>query len=334
MSEYRTFSVPVRGGDLAAGAWEPAAVAGALGPRIPTVLAIHGITASHLAWQCFADALPGARALAPDLRGRGRSRDLPGPWGMRQHADDALRLLDTAGVDAATLVGHSMGAFVAVALAQEHPDRVNAIVLVDGGLPLPTRTIADSDEVADGKDGEDIALQLLGPAAERLRMTFPDHESYRSFWRAHPAFTDNWSAAIEAYVDYDLVGTPPSMHSASLLEAVAADALELNDALASREQLAALRSLPGTIPFLRAPRDLLDRPGGLYAPEVMTRWQAELPNLVVHEIPDVNHYSIIMTPGGVAPVAALVAAQVDALVASRITDSSSPNPQQWQRSPA
>jgi len=321
MSEYRTFTVPVRGGDLAAGAWEPAAVAGALDPGIPTVLAIHGITASHLAWQCFADALPGARILAPDLRGRGRSRDLPGPWGMRRHADDAVRVLDTAGVDAATLVGHSMGAFVAVALAHEHPDRVNAIVLVDGGLPLPSRTMAD---------GEDVALQLLGPAAERLRMTFADHESYREFWRAHPAFTDNWSAAIEAYVDYDLVGTPPSMHSASLLEAVAADALELNDALASREQLAALLSLPGTITFLRAPRDLLDRPGGLYSPEAVTRWQAELPNLVVHEIPDVNHYSIIMTPGGVAPVAALVAA----LVASHITDSPSTNPQQWQRSPA
>jgi len=250
---------------------------------------------------------------------------------MRAHADDAVRLLDSAGVDAAALVGHSMGAFVAVALAHEHPDRVNAIVLVDGGLPLPSGTIADGEDGEDvkngkdgndGKDGEDLALQLLGPAAERLRMTFADHESYREFWRAHPAFTDNWSAAIEAYVDYDLVGTPPSMHSASLLEAVAADALELNDALASRAQLAALRSLPGTIPFLRAPRDLLDRPGGLYSPEAVTRWQAELPNLVVHEIPDVNHYGIIMTPGGVAPVAALVENVL------------STNPQQWQRSPA
>ena len=314
MSEYRTFSVPVRGGDLAAGAWEPSVVAGASDPRIPTVLAIHGITASHLAWQHFADALPLARILAPDLRGRGRSRDLPGPWGMRRHADDAVRLLDSAGVDAATLVGHSMGAFVATALAHEHPDRVNAIVLVDGGLPLQSRRIAD---------GDDLLLQLLGPAAERLRMTFPDHESYRKFWRAHPAFAGNWSAAVEAYVDYDLVGTPPSMHSASLLEAVAADAVELNDALISRAQLAALLALSGTVPFLRAPRDLLDRPGGLYPPEAIKRWQAELPNLAVHEIPDVNHYSIIMTPGGVAPVAALVAA----LVATHITDVPSTNPQ-------
>ncbi len=321
MSEYRTLSVPVPGGDLAAGAWEPSAVAGASDPGIPTVLAIHGITASHLAWQHFADALPLARILAPDLRGRGRSRDLPGPWGMRRHADDAVRLLDSAGVDAATLVGHSMGAFVAAALAHEHPDRVNAIVLVDGGLPLQSRTIAADD---------DVALQLLGPAAERLRMTFPDHESYREFWRAHPAFTGNWSAAVEAYVDYDLVGVPPSMHSASLLEAVAADAIELNDALAAREQLAALRVLPGTIPFLRAPRDLLDRPGGLYSSEAIERWQAQLPNLAVHEIPDVNHYSMIMTAGGVAPVAAVVAAQVAAL----INDLPSTNPQQWQRSPA
>ncbi|MCY7412883.1 MAG: alpha/beta hydrolase, partial [Salinibacterium sp.] len=147
-------------------------------------------------------------------------------------------------------------------------------------------------------------------------------ESYRSFWRAHPAFTENWSDAIEAYVDYDLVGVPPSMHSASVLEAVAADALELNDAQAARAQLAALRSLRGTIPFLRAPRDLLDRPGGLYSPEATQRWQAELPNLVVHEIPGLNHYSIIMTPSGAAPVAAFVK---EVLLS---------NPQQWQRSPA
>ena len=43
------------------------------------VLALHGITANHLAWQLVAEALPDLRIVAPDLRGRGRSGELPGP---------------------------------------------------------------------------------------------------------------------------------------------------------------------------------------------------------------------------------------------------------------
>src|SRR5690606_35734870 len=112
---YRTFNAPVRGGELAAGAWGPEAARA-------TVLAIHGITANHLAWPFVAAALDDLRVLAPDLRGRGRSGTLPGPWGMLQHADDLVALLDAAGIDRVTVVGHSMGGFVAATLAARHPD--------------------------------------------------------------------------------------------------------------------------------------------------------------------------------------------------------------------
>ena len=53
----------------------------------PVVLAVHGITANGLSWRRVADELgrrhgPGAvRFLAPDLRGRGDSRSVPGPSG-------------------------------------------------------------------------------------------------------------------------------------------------------------------------------------------------------------------------------------------------------------
>ena len=79
---YRTMDVPVRGGMLRVGEWAPA------DPDAPVVVAAHGITASHLAWATMADALPDVRFVAPDLRGRGRSNGLPGPFGMVQHADD------------------------------------------------------------------------------------------------------------------------------------------------------------------------------------------------------------------------------------------------------
>ena len=89
---YRTVDVPVRGGDLRVGIWEPTGDASE--PAGPPVLAVHGITASHRAWVSVAARLPGARIIAPDLRGRGRSNQLPGPFGITGHADDLARVLD------------------------------------------------------------------------------------------------------------------------------------------------------------------------------------------------------------------------------------------------
>src|SRR5690606_9508333 len=83
-----------------------------------------------------AHLLKGVRVLAPDLRGRGRSNQLPGPYGMPQHADDLAAVLDHFGVETALIVGHSMGAFVSVVLSHRHPERVSELILVDGGLPL------------------------------------------------------------------------------------------------------------------------------------------------------------------------------------------------------
>ena len=75
---YRTIAVPVAGGDLRVGVWDPDPAAA----DPPSVLLIHGVTASHLAWPFVVDRLPGVRVIAPDLRGRGGSNSLTGPAGM------------------------------------------------------------------------------------------------------------------------------------------------------------------------------------------------------------------------------------------------------------
>ena len=74
MTDYRTTRVPVRGGNLTVGEWGPS--------NGPAILVVHGVTASHLTWPLLASLLPDAHLIAPDLRGRGRSNALPGPWGM------------------------------------------------------------------------------------------------------------------------------------------------------------------------------------------------------------------------------------------------------------
>ena len=128
---YEAVDVEVRGGSLRVGIWGTESG--------PPVLAIHGITASHLAWQLVAEALPDLRIIAPDLRGRGRSSELPGPYGFDQHADDLARLIDQLGLGPVPIVGHSMGGFVAVAVAHRHPDLISGVLLLDGGLPFVRR---------------------------------------------------------------------------------------------------------------------------------------------------------------------------------------------------
>ncbi|MBH0010340.1 alpha/beta fold hydrolase [Salinibacterium sp. SWN1162] len=280
-----TITCPVDGGELTAAVWQPET------ETRGTILLIHGITASHMSWPLVAAAFPEYRVIAPDLRGRGASRDLPAPFGMPQHAADMNALLEATGTDSALVVGHSMGGFVAATLAAQHPERVSCLLLLDGGLPIPA---------PEGVSMADLPQVILGPAVDRLSMTFPDRESYQDFWRVHPAFADNFTETVRDYVDYDLVGTAPDLHPASSIDAVSFDALQLSGDARYR---AALDGLSMPVHFIRAPRGLLNQVPALYSPEQCDQWRSELPHVKFHEAPDVNHYTITLTQRGADIVA-------------------------------
>lgn len=288
---YRTVDVPVDGGTLRAGVWEPVE---ALPGEVRTVLAVHGITATHQSWASLTAELPGVRVVAPDLRGRGRSNGLGGPYGMARHADDVAALLATLGIAEAAVVGHSMGAFVSVVLAHRHPALVRELLLVDGGLPI---------DVPPGADPDALMEAVLGPAVQRLSMTFPDHAAYRAFWAGHPAFGPDLVAGLGPYFDYDLEPDGAGWRSSSRVEAVTADQRELiTDA---GVVVAALESLTVPTRFVHAPRGLLDD-APLYSPDHVRRWQERLPALTTTWTADLNHYTVVMSPRG----ARLVAAQL------------------------
>lgn len=288
---YETTTVPVPGGELAVGVWGPSDAS-------ETVLAIHGITATHVSWPLVADRLPGVRVIAPDLRGRGRSGSTPPPWGMADHADDMARVLDAFDVSRTVVVGHSMGGFVTGWLAGRHADRVSAVVLVDGGLPLPI-------QLPDGVSAEEAPALLLGPAGDRLSQVFASRAEYQAYWRRHPAFADDWNDAIAAYVDYDLEPVEGGYRSASRLAAVAANIVQMDGSGGYREALASLR-MP--VDFLRAPRGLLDELPGLYPPQILATVSDSIPGLRIHELSDVTHYGVLLTPAGADQVAPYVRA--------------------------
>ena len=283
---YELVTAPVRGGALTAGIW---------GARTgESVLAFHGITGSHMSWLTVARSLDGIlTVIAPDLRGRGGSLELPGPFGMAQHAEDAVGLLDSLGIDRVDVVGHSMGGFVAMRFAADYPERVRGITLVDGGVPLPLPADIPIEE---------LMKATLGPALARLEVAYPTREAYRDFWRVHPAFVGEWNADVEAYVDYDLVGAEPDLRSSASGVAALADSVEQGVGTVADEPWSAVRS---PITFLRAPRGLLNG-AALYDADYLAEFARTHPNLGVVEVPDVNHYTILLNQRGAGAVAGAI----------------------------
>jgi len=282
---YTSFDVPVAGGSLHVGRW---------GASDRIVVAAHGITGNHRSWQGVARAMgPDVSLVAPDLRGRGLSAKLPGPYGMRAHADDLVAILDHLGLEQAVLAGHSMGAYVATTAATARPARWSAVVLVDGGVALP---------LPRGVDPDDMLAGVLGPALARLEMTFASRAAYHAFWREHPALTEPgaWTADTEAWLDHDLVGTEPELRSSASLEAVRFDGREL---LVDRELRRAFNDLRQPTVLLRAPRGLLNQVPPLLPDELIDPLRARWPVRLEMLVDNTNHYSIILSSRGAKVVA-------------------------------
>jgi pimeloyl-ACP methyl ester carboxylesterase len=249
-----------------------------------------------MSWQAVARHMPPDWTLAaPDLRGRGHSRDLPGPYGLDRHARDVVAVLRHFG-GRPVLAGHSMGAYVALLARDARPELVRRLVLVDGGLPLPVPDGADLDAVLDA---------TLGPAIERLGQTFPSTEAYLDFWRAHPALAAHWTPDVEAYARYDLIGEPGQLRSRVVGDAVRTDG---GDVLAEKPFTDALQRLSRPTPLLTATTGMFGAPPPLIPHDVVEAWQGRVPALRPQVVPDVNHYTIMFDREGAAAVSQAIRA--------------------------
>lgn len=285
---YRPLGVPLRGGTLHVGVWEPRSL-------IPkgTLLTIPGITGTHLSWQWLALAMPDWRIIAPDLRGRGRSNGVGEPFGMARHADDLAVVLAAAGAsEPVPVIGHSMGGYVAMVLAHRHPDRVRRLLLVDGGIPV---------QLPEGVRPEDALTAVLGPTAARLSTEFASLDEVDAFWQRHPGLQGQWGPELAAYSEYDLRGEAPHLFPSTRYQAMADDSadIQLGDTL-----ITAMKELAHPALFLRAERGMQNQPGGLFTAEWSAYWAEQLSGLEVRDVPDTNHFSIVMSHPGAAALAA------------------------------
>lgn len=127
MAEAGVLAYAGRDGAAAQVAYRRAGVAGA-----PAVVLIHGVGMASEVWAPQIDALAAFHdVIALDMPGHGGSSLPPEDARLSDYADQVVALMDGLGLSSAALVGHSMGALVALEVALAHPARVRAVAALN-----------------------------------------------------------------------------------------------------------------------------------------------------------------------------------------------------------
>jgi len=101
----------------------------------PPIMALHGLASSANWYDIVAQPLRGhGRIIAPDQRGHGQTTQADSGYDWQTLSSDIVGLMDHLGIDKASVLGHSWGGNVAGNLAARFPDRVEKLVLIDGGF--------------------------------------------------------------------------------------------------------------------------------------------------------------------------------------------------------
>jgi len=153
------------------------------------VLMIQGLGASKNAWNLQRIAMATRfRCISFDNRGAGRSDKPTEPFTLEQMADDAIAVLDAAGIETAHVVGASMGGVISQIVAVKYPHRVRSLTLVCTAC----RNHPWRQELLQSwaKTAEEKGMIEVGKEAAQWVM------SPRSFRRLVPAFT--WMGPLAA----------------------------------------------------------------------------------------------------------------------------------------
>jgi 3-oxoadipate enol-lactonase len=131
------------------------------------LLFVHGFPLSRRTWSRQVEAFKSShRVLLPDLRGLGESEATAGPVSMFRFAEDLFALWQHLHLEPVTLIGHSMGGYVALAFAKAYPQALQGLVLVGtkSGADSPEAAIARrrlAEKVA--KEGAGIVVDAMAP---------------------------------------------------------------------------------------------------------------------------------------------------------------------------
>jgi len=243
------------------------------------ILCLHGLTANCRCWDVIAASLTPVHSItAVDFRGRGLSDKPPTGYSWQHHVRDIFCVLEDLGLNRTVLMGHSLGAYVSMAFAAEYPDRVEKLILLDGGAEVSQ---AHWDRV-------DLVIK---PSLDRLGQVFPSFEAYLENMKKAPILQP-WSQAIEDYFRYETEDVDGGVRSRIHPDHI-------------REEIRNIRKMTPseyyakiTCPVLlvRATDGIISEEDLVVPEDAADRMIKEIPNLRRVDIQGTNHYSILFQP--------------------------------------
>ena len=243
------------------------------------IFCIHGLTANCRFWDCLASALSSHhKVIAMDLRGRGLSDKPPKGYSVEYHCRDVLAVMNDQGLERPVLMGHSLGALISLVFAARHPERVDRLILVDGGGKL---TKAQMEKVFAG----------IKPSLDRLGRVFPSFKNYISQMKQAP-YLRPWNSFMETYFRYEVEKLKGGLSSRVHPEHIEEE--RQNMAKVDSRKFYKKVKVPTLI--LRATKGMLAEDDLLLPEDVADRMVREIPNARKVDIEGTNHYSILFQP--------------------------------------
>ncbi len=249
----------------------------------PVILALHGLTSTSEVWRGFAESVPQARVIAPDLPGRAGSAGAASGPGLAGHAAAVVRVADELGLDDVVVLGHSMGAFLAPLVAAALGDRVRRVVLVDGGA-APEQTVLVR---------RPVVRALFRLQTRILARRWRDVDAYvNAMERRAIAGRPELRPRLLQWATYLLDGPPGALRARIDRDRLLNDAV---DTLTGAASLPALAGLPVPVHLIAAEHGKDDRAKPFLSDQALAAGRATLPRLTAQRVGG-NHLTMLFDP--------------------------------------
>jgi pimeloyl-ACP methyl ester carboxylesterase len=243
------------------------------------ILCVHGLTANCRCWDLIASGLASHyKVMAMDLRGRGLSDHPATGYSVDHHCRDIMALLDDMGMEKTVLMGHSLGALISLVFAAQYPQRVEKLILVDGGGKLSE---------------EQLAKVFVGikPSLDRLGQVFPSFDSYMAMMKQAP-FLRPWNQYLETYFHYEVKEVEGGLRSRVQPGHIQEEILNMRNVDAAQYY----QKISRPVLILRATQGMLANDDLVLPEEVAIRMMKEMPNARQGDLEGTNHDTIVFHP--------------------------------------
>jgi pimeloyl-ACP methyl ester carboxylesterase len=187
-------------------------------------------------------------------------------------------MLDDLNIDQAVIMGHSLGAFIGLAFAAEYPDRVDRLILIDGGGDL-------------SREQMDKVFAGIKPALDRLGKIFSTVEDYLKKMKEAP-YIHPWSPEIEAYYRYEIEEASGGFRTNIDPAHIAEEATNIRKV----DCAPFYPRLKCKVLILRATNGLFSSDDLLLPEEVIKKMTREIHDVRRFDVAGSNHYGIVFQP--------------------------------------